>query len=79
MTLEEESDNSLHSDAEIEAGEDGVKFFDVKCPGWIMIYDQASEAELRGQQCFCYLLLKSYIESFGGLPFNCRIPYGCSG
>lgn len=30
MTLEEESDNSLHSDAEIEAGEDGVKFFDVK-------------------------------------------------
>ena len=35
MTLEEESDNSLHSDAEIEAGEDGVKFFDVKCPGWI--------------------------------------------
>lgn len=30
MTLEEESDNSLHSDVEIEAGEDGVKFFDVK-------------------------------------------------
>lgn len=30
MTLEEESDNSLRSDAEIEAGEDGVKFFDVK-------------------------------------------------
>ena len=35
MTLEEESDNSLHSDAELEAGEDGVKFFDVKCPGWM--------------------------------------------
>lgn len=33
MTLEEESDNSLHSDAEMEAGDEGVKFFDVKCLG----------------------------------------------
>ncbi|CAK9099233.1 unnamed protein product [Durusdinium trenchii] len=30
MTLEEESDNSLHSDAEIQAGDEGVKFFDMK-------------------------------------------------
>ena len=30
MTLEEESDNSVHSDVEIQAGDEGVKFFDVK-------------------------------------------------